>query len=109
MKPNILFLTIDSLRLDRIFSKNKTAKIPNIEKLIDCGIFFENAISTSDATGLSLGSIFSSMYPFRSGITHYKWNSKIRNCFDVLKDNNYNTLYPAHNPKIHTNFVLPHY
>tara|TARA_B110001454_G_scaffold189471_1_gene188096 strand:- start:55 stop:1380 length:1326 start_codon:yes stop_codon:yes gene_type:complete len=92
MKPNIIFLTIDSLRLDRIFTKNKSAMIPNIEKLIDSGIFFDHAISTSDATGLSLGSIFASMYPFKSGITHYKWNSKIHNCFDVLKENNY-TLF----------------
>ena len=32
MKSNILFLSIDSLYVDRIYGKNKSAKIPNIEK-----------------------------------------------------------------------------
>jgi len=92
MKSNILFLTIDSLRADRIYGINKSAKIPNIEKLINSGIFFEQAISTSDATGLSLGSIFTSMYPFKSGITHHKFNSELRNCFDIFHKTGY-TLF----------------
>tara|TARA_Y100000310_G_scaffold156238_1_gene155673 strand:+ start:1927 stop:3261 length:1335 start_codon:yes stop_codon:yes gene_type:complete len=92
MKSNILFLSIDSLRVDQIYGKNKSAKIPNIEKLINSGIFFEQVISTSDATGLSLGSIFTSMYPFKSGITHFKFNSELSNCFDVFRENGY-TLF----------------
>ena len=58
MKPNIFLITIDSLRSDRIFGEKRSAKTPNIDKLISNGIYFSNTISTSDSTGISLGSLF---------------------------------------------------
>jgi len=89
MKPNILIITIDSLRADRCYDKNKTAKTPNIDKLIQNGIYFSQAISTSDATGTSLGSIFTGKYPFKTGITHFTYNSDILTYFDILKKSGY--------------------
>ena len=42
MKPNILFIVIDSLRADRIFGKQKTASSPFIDSLIKKGVYFSN-------------------------------------------------------------------
>ncbi|MEM3062427.1 MAG: sulfatase-like hydrolase/transferase [Nitrososphaerota archaeon] len=90
MKPNIFFLSIDSLRADRIYGKNKTSYTPNIDSLVNNGIYFTQAISTSDATGLSLGSIFTASYPFKTGITHFNYDPNIPSYFDLLKKNGYN-------------------
>ena len=90
MKPNIFLLTIDSLRADKVYGPNKSSSTPNIDSMITSGTYFTQAISTSDATGLSLGSIFTAKYPFKTGITHFNYDSKIPNYFDLLKNNGYN-------------------
>lgn len=90
MKPNIFFLSIDSLRADKTFGENKTSYTPHIDSLINNGIYFTQAISTSDATGLSLGSVFTASYPFKTGITHFNYDPNIPNYFDLLKKNGYN-------------------
>ncbi|EIJ66141.1 hypothetical protein BD31_I2198, partial [Candidatus Nitrosopumilus salaria BD31] len=43
MKPNILFLVIDSMRSDKCYGKNKTSITPNIDSLIKQGIYFSQA------------------------------------------------------------------
>ena len=70
-KPNIFFLTIDSLRSDKCYGKNKSSITPNIDKLINNGVYFTQAISSSDQTGTSLASIFTSMFPINTGLTHF--------------------------------------
>jgi len=89
MKPNIIFLTIDSLRSDKIFGKNKSSSTPNINKLISNGSYFTQTISTADQTGLSLGSVFTSLYPFKSGISYFNFDHNIPNFFNIMKKNNY--------------------
>jgi arylsulfatase A-like enzyme len=86
MKPNIIFITIDSLRFDGIFGSSET---PNIDKLISNGVNFSNAISTSDSTGLSLGSVFTGAYPFKTNISLTSFNSDFPTYFDLLKNNEY--------------------
>jgi len=51
LKPNVIFLTIDSLRGDKCIGKTKSSKTPNLDKLIDEGVYFSQAISSSDQTG----------------------------------------------------------
>ncbi len=89
MKPNIFILTIDSLRSDRVFGNDKTAFTPNINSLINNGVYFTQAISTSDATGLSIGSIFTAKYPFKTGITHFNYDPNVPNYLDLLQKNGY--------------------
>jgi arylsulfatase A-like enzyme len=86
MKPNILFISIDSLRFDGL---SGTSKIPNIDKLISKGVNFSNAISTSDSTGLSLGSVFTGAYPFKTNISLTSFNPDFPTYFDLLKNNEY--------------------
>lgn len=92
MKPNILIITIDSLRADKIYGNDKSSLTPNIDSLIKKGVYFTQAISTSDATGLSLGSIFTASYPFKTGITHFNYNPDASTYFQILKDQGYHTF-----------------
>ena len=92
MKPNILFLTIDSLRADKIYGKNKTSLTPNIDSLIKNGTYFSQAISTSDTTGLSIGSLITAIYPFKTGITHFSYNPYVQTFFQIFKDHGYQTF-----------------
>ena len=100
-KPNILFILVDSLRADKVFGKNKTSKIPNIESLIKNGVYFEQTICSTPATGVSLSSIFTGLYPFKIGMgseKHQKFNPKIRSYIQILKENDYNVY--ATSPEI---------
>ena len=96
MKPNVLFITIDSLRYDKIFDSKKSSLIPNINKLMKNGISFTQTISSADVTGTSLGSLFTSSFPFRSGITLFTPDSETNTFFKILNDNGYNVyaLFP---------------
>jgi len=108
-KPNILFIVIDSLRADKVFGKNKTSKIPNIESLIKNGVYFEQAICSTPATGVSVSSIFTGLYPFKIGMgseKYQKFNPKIRNCIQILKENDYNTY--ATSPEITNDLGVTH-
>ncbi len=89
MKPNILFLVIDSLRADKTYGKKKSSLTPNLNSLISQGTYFKQTISTADQTGLSLGSLFTSKYPFKTGITYFHFDHDIPNIFDILKDEKY--------------------
>ena len=53
LKPNIFLLTIDSLRADKIFGKNKSSITPNIDFLINNGAYFKEAISSIDFSKVS--------------------------------------------------------
>ena len=89
MKPNIILLTIDSLRADRTFGKSKSSITPNLDSLISNGTCFKQAICTVDQTGLSLGSLFTSLYPFKSGISYFNFDHDVPNFFKVLKKEGY--------------------
>jgi arylsulfatase A-like enzyme len=83
--PNIVFITIDSLRSDKVFGELKKSYLPNLEKIINNGLFFPNTISSVDATDPSLGCIFTGKYPFNIDITLFKNHEKASFLFDHLK------------------------
>ena len=89
-KTNVLFLVIDALREDRIFSTKRTTKTPTIDKLRNNGVYFSQAISTSDVTGTGMGCFFSGVYPFESGITESKIDSELFTLINIFKKNGYN-------------------
>jgi len=91
-KPNILFIIIDSLRADKFHGKEKSSITPNFDKLVEDGVYFEQAIGSADATILSWAGLFTGKHPFKTGIRSSKFNkfdSKIQTCFDVLKNSGY--------------------
>tara|TARA_Y100000310_G_scaffold345718_1_gene468778 strand:+ start:13278 stop:14645 length:1368 start_codon:yes stop_codon:yes gene_type:complete len=92
-KPNILFLIVDSFRADKFFGKDRTCKTPNIDNLVKNGAYFQQAISTSDATILNWATIFSGLFPPKTGVRSEQFNKvndNIETIFDVLQENNYN-------------------
>ena len=89
MKPNILFITIDSLRNDRCFGKNRNVKTPNLDSLIKKSIYFSQAISAGDQTGTSLSSVFTGIFPIRTGQNQINFKSDFITYFDVLKEADY--------------------
>jgi len=107
MKPNILFIVIDSLRADKCYGNRKTSVTPNIDSLISDGVYFTQAFSSAAATTLAVSSILTGLYPCHNGMggkTYDKLDSKILNYVKVLKDNGYNTY--SSTPQIATDFGL---
>lgn len=89
MKPNILFILVDSMRADKFFPKNQTKKFQNI---LDNGIYFEQNISSSDYTVTGVGSIFTACYPFDAGLkgqSFHKLYATKDNYIEFLKRNGY--------------------
>ena len=89
MRPNIFLLTIDSLRFDKTFGESKSSVTPNLDSLIRKSTCFTQAICTADQTGLSLGSLFTSLYPFKSGISYFKFDHSVPNYLNLLHGENY--------------------
>jgi arylsulfatase A-like enzyme len=90
LKPNIILLTIDSLRADKIYGENKKTHTPNMDLLLKKGTYFSHALSTSDQTWTSLTSLFSGIFPITSGNTQFNFNVDTWTFFDTLKEEGYN-------------------
>lgn len=93
LKPNILFLLVDSFRADKCYGNNKTSITPNIDSLIKNGVYFNQTISSAPSTNASVSSIFTGEYPFKSIISNgncYTLNPKTINYINILKDYGYN-------------------
>jgi arylsulfatase A-like enzyme len=66
--PNIILLTIDGLRYDRLgFSGYEAAHSPNLDRLAREGVSFSNYHTHGSPTQFSFPSIFSSSYPLDEG------------------------------------------
>jgi len=74
MKPNVFFLLIDSLRADEFRNFCDSHPKSNFKNLMENGIYFSQSISQADATLLSLSSIFTGLFPFKTGIRSEKFN-----------------------------------
>ena len=106
-KPNVLMIVIDSLRSDKCYGTQKTSLTPHIDSLIKNGVYFEQTISSAAATSLAIGSIFTGLYPFKTGMggeTYHKVNSSVTNFIQILKKNDYATFSTA--PSIAEDFGL---
>ena len=66
MKPNILFIVIDSLRADKCHGEKKTSVTPNIDSLIENGTYFSQTITHGQSTIPCMSSILTGLYPFES-------------------------------------------
>ena len=100
MKKNILFLVIDSFRADSCYGQKKTSITPNMDSLIDSGTYFLQAISSAGSTGSALASIFTSLFPFKTGMgseTYHKLDSNVQSFVHILQQQGYVT-YAASPP-----------
>ena len=95
VKPNILFIGIDSFRGDKFFGPNKSSKTPNIDNLIKNGAYFDQHISVSDGSYTCMGAVFTSQYPFQSGLSTVSEYSKSTEIFKKFKQSGYTLLGTA--------------
>lgn len=98
LKPNVIFLVIDSFRSDRFFGDTKSSITPNLDKLRNSGSYFSQNISSADGTILSLNTIFTGFFPCTTGTREKKINLEIHNYFSILKKSGY-SIYSIH-PKL---------
>ena len=89
MKPNIIFLVIDSFRSDRFYGKEKSSFTPTLDKLKDNGTYFAQNISSADGTILSLNTIFNGLFPSVTGTRQIKLLLKNPNYLSSLIDEGY--------------------
>ena len=89
MHPNIIFFLVDGLRADQCFGKDKTSFTPNIDSLIQKGMYFTNAFSPVDGTIISLNTIFSSNFQVGNATRFQKISLNENNLIDILKKNGY--------------------
>ena len=66
--PNILLITIDTIRPDRLSSYGSSNATPNLDKIASEGLLFENAFSQVPLTFPSHTSILTGMFPVRHGV-----------------------------------------
>jgi len=92
MKPNILFLIIDSLRADKVSGTENNSITPNLDHIKKNGVFFDHAISSSDGTMLAYAGLFSGKHPFKTGMRSAKLTRLCNTIsyFEVLKNYDYN-------------------
>ena len=68
-RPNILLITLDTLRADRLGAYGyQRAETPNLDRLAREGIRFADATSPSPLTGPAHAALFTGQYPGRMGI-----------------------------------------
>ena len=68
-KPDLLLITIDTLRADHLGSYgNQTVRTPNLDSLAKKSLFFQNAIAPAPLTLPSHTSLMTGRYPIRHGI-----------------------------------------
>lgn len=95
IKPNILFLLVDSFRADKCYGKNKTSITPNLDSLIKQGTYFSQAISSAPVSIPSMSSVLTARFPFKAVMSsgnRFKLNSRIPTSVYYLKNLGYNTI-----------------
>ena len=106
-KPNILLIVVDSLKSDKCIGKNLSSITPNIDFLIKNGAAFSQAISPAAVSPVAMSSIFTGLFPFRTGMSadrFRKLDSDITTYVKILKNHGYNTFATA--PSITKDFGL---
>ncbi len=76
---NILFILVDCLRADAIWGTQRRTVTPTIDRLMQRGTYFSQAISTTSTTTPCVASMLTGNYPFSHGIrslSGYKLNSE---------------------------------
>ena len=103
MRSNVILITIDSLRADKLGCLGYNRRItPNLDKIAKEGCLFSQAISVSHSTRTSFPGIFASMYPFvflkLTDKGYMQIPEGVKTITEVLKEGGYYTLAFNSNP-----------
>ena len=92
---NVLLITIDTLRADRLGCYGSTAGLtPNLDRLAAEGIRFDDVLAHVPMTLPAHASIFTSMYPTEHGVHDngtFRLDAKLPTLTTVLKEAGYHT------------------
>lgn len=95
MRPNVLFLVIDSFRADKCYGDKKTSITPHLDYLIQNGIYFSQMISSAPASIPAVSSILTGLFPFKSLSLEndvYNLRKDIPTIIGILKNSGYDTI-----------------
>ena len=105
--PNLLLVTIDTLRADRVGAYGYTAgQTPVMDRLAREGVLVEDAIAAVPQTGPSHASLFTGRHPFEHGLrdnTHRGLDKRLPTLASLLQAGGYDTAafiaaYPVARP-----------
>jgi len=107
-KPNVIFISIDSLRRDHLSCYGYFRETsPNIDKLAAKGTIFENAVSTTCWTLPSHMSMFTGLYNMQHGVDDDNTNALrtgIKTMPEFMRENGYLTYGIFSGPFLHPAF-----
>src|SRR5258708_4805137 len=94
-KPDIILVTIDTLRADSVgYAGNTKVKTPFLERMAGEGIVFTNAHAHNVVTLASHTNILTGLYPFQHGVrdnSGFKLDPKVPTVATMLKGGGYTT------------------
>ncbi|MGH9324314.1 MAG: sulfatase-like hydrolase/transferase [Vicinamibacteria bacterium] len=94
-KPNVLLVSIDTLRYDYLGCYgNRVVKTPHLDALAARGVLFENAVAHAVVTLPSHASILTGLYPTGHGIhdnAGYSLQEQHRTLAEIFSENGYKT------------------
>ncbi|NLP11510.1 sulfatase [bacterium] len=99
-KPNLLLISIDSLRADHLsaygYAKETT---PYLSELAEEGVLFNNAFSASNWTGAAVASLLTGRYPTSHGYTNQRYylDADVPTLADQLQAAGYRTVCFSNN------------
>jgi arylsulfatase A-like enzyme len=95
-KPNILFIFADQLRYSALGSSGNTmVQTPNLDRLAERGVIFDQAFSSCPVCSPYRGQILTGLYSHQNGVmdNEYKMKTGIATLPQVLKSAGYHTGY----------------
>ena len=92
-KPNILFISIDTLRADHLSCYgHHRLTTPNLDQVAEDGVLFKTAYSTAAWTPPAHASMFTGLYPSQHGvIDEYKLDRGTPTIAEILSQHGYQT------------------
>jgi arylsulfatase A-like enzyme len=104
---NVLFILIDTLRADRLSAYGyQRPTSPNLDALAANGVRFAEQMSQSSWTKCSMASLWTGLYPARTGVTRspQALSQDARLPAEILREAGYRTFAIWRNGWIHPNF-----
>jgi len=92
---NILFILIDTLRADHLGSYGYARETsPNLDRLAAGGVRFARQLSQSSWTKCSMASLWTGLYPARTGVTRFEHRlaDEARMPAEILRDAGFRTV-----------------
>ncbi|MEJ5167387.1 MAG: sulfatase, partial [Thermoanaerobaculia bacterium] len=93
--PNIIWITVDTLRKDYVGKWSSKNLSPNIDSLLKDSVVLDNCFTPTPITFPSYTSALTGMHPLRHGVffnTGYSVPENLKTIAEILKENGYYTI-----------------